>query len=122
MTKLSNLRPRLSTMPTRFGDALRDEAERSRMRYRTQPWQRWYNTARWKRIRSEVLSRDMFTCQRCKRIEPNTAKLVCDHVKPHHGNEQAFWAGPFQCLCKACHDSVKQSEEKRNPMPRGQWY
>lgn len=71
----------------------------------------WYRTARWQKLRWSVLVRDLFTCQLCDHIEPDSARLVCDHVTPHRGDEAAFWAGPFQCLCKPCHDSQKQKEE-----------
>lgn len=77
-----------------------------------QPWRRWYKTARWQRLRWSVLVRDMFTCQMCKRVEPDTSKLVCDHVTPHKGNEARFWSGPFKTLCKDCHDSHKQASDK----------
>ena len=72
----------------------------------------WYNTARWQKLRWSVLVRDLFTCQYCARLVSNTSKLVCDHVDPHRGDEAAFWAGPFQCLCKPCHDSRKKREDR----------
>jgi hypothetical protein len=37
---------------------------------------------------------------------------VVDHITPHKGNEQLFYDGPFQSLCKLHHDSTKQSEER----------
>lgn len=41
-----------------------------------------------------------------------TAATVCDHIKPHKGDAFLFWNGPFQSLCKHCHDRHKQSEER----------
>lgn len=73
----------------------------------------WYRTARWQRLRWSVLVRDLFTCQYCWLLISDTSQLVCDHVYPHRGNEDAFWAGPFQCLCKTCHDSTKKREERQ---------
>ncbi|WP_081489571.1 HNH endonuclease signature motif containing protein [Bartonella tamiae] len=56
----------------------------------------------------------MFTCAICAKLEHNTSQLVCDHIKPHRGNEAMFWdITNMQCLCKHCHDSVKQQIEKR---------
>jgi hypothetical protein len=36
------------------------------------------------------------------------AATICDHVEPHHGDVNRFWLGPFQSLCKECHDSTKR--------------
>lgn len=66
----------------------------------------------------DVLIRDMFTCQMpgCGRIEANTSKLVADHKIQHHGDETLFWNPKnLQCLCKACHDSLKQRMERAHP-------
>lgn len=65
----------------------------------------------------------MFTCRMCDRIEANTSKLVADHKAPHRGDERLFWdADNLQCLCKSCHDSLKQSEERTSMQTRGVWY
>ena len=40
------------------------------------------------------------------------AASVCDHIVPHKGNKELFFAGPFQSLCKKCHDGTKQRLEK----------
>lgn len=87
--------------------------ERDRWRARHQPWRAWYRTARWQRLRWQVLERDLFTCRRCGRIEADTSRLVCDHVEPHRGDEARFWSGPFQTLCKGCHDQAKQADEQQ---------
>ncbi|WP_419827673.1 HNH endonuclease [Sphingomonas sp.] len=56
--------------------------------------------------------RDLFTCQICGLIEPDTSQLAADHREPHRGDEALFWDETnLQCLCKPCHDSVKQREE-----------
>ncbi|WP_287363448.1 HNH endonuclease [Mesorhizobium sp.] len=67
-----------------------------------------------------VLVRDRFTCQRCKLLESDTSKLVCDHITPHRNDEAKFWSGPFQTLCRNCHSGAKQKEE--SSMPTGVWY
>ncbi|SDA40308.1 HNH endonuclease [Mesorhizobium qingshengii] len=123
MAKLANLKPALSSMPPRLNVAgPADERERSAFRSRTEVSQRWYNSAKWKKLRLGVLLRDRFTCRICGKIEPRTSKLICDHIVPHRGNEELFWSGPFQCLCTSCHSSKKQAEERRDPTPRGVWY
>jgi hypothetical protein len=47
-------------------------------------------------------------------VEPAT---ICDHVEPHHGDRNKFWSGPFQSLCKRCHDSAKRFAETRGYRP-----
>jgi 5-methylcytosine-specific restriction endonuclease McrA len=82
-------------------------------RYQTTPWRAWYSLDRWKRLRDEVLTRALFTCSICGRIEADTSRLVADHVIPHRGDPALFWdPANLQCLCKACHDSVKQRIER----------
>jgi 5-methylcytosine-specific restriction endonuclease McrA len=56
----------------------------------------------------------------CHHVIADTSQLVCDHVEPHRGDARRFWAGPFQTLCKPCHDSAKQAAEqamRNNPTP-----
>jgi len=115
MARLSRIPSRLPMVPLRLTPAQpATEADRSRQRDATQTWRAWYKTARWQRLRWSVLVRDLFTCRRCGRIEGETKLLVSDHVRPHRGDEALFWdPGNLQCLCKACHDSAKQSEERR---------
>ena len=88
-------------------------------------WKRWYNTARWRALRLKIFLRDLFTCQMpgCGRLEGDTSLLVCDHIKPHRGNEALFWdEANLQTLCKPCHDKVKQREEQDTLHMRGVWH
>ena len=114
MAKLKTIKPLVGKMPPRLATQAGDERQRSRFRDQTQEWRRWYKTARWQKLRWSILARDLFTCKMCKRIEADTSQLVCDHIDQHHGNEQAFWAGPFQTLCKQCHDGTKQRQERHD--------
>lgn len=87
------------------------------------PWRRWYKTARWRRLRAAILLRDMYRCQRCGRIGPDTSKLVADHIKPHRGDDRLFWdEANLQTLCKACHNGAKQREEQGSMQQRGVWW
>lgn len=116
MARLKQMPMRLAQMPSRIGSRLppRSEPERSAARDATQPWRKWYKTARWQALRWSVLERDLFTCRLCRRIEADTSQLVADHTLRHGGNEALFWdAANLQCLCKRCHDSTKQSDERR---------
>jgi 5-methylcytosine-specific restriction endonuclease McrA len=110
MGRLTALKPRLAPAPSRLHRAT-DERSLDRRRLADTETRKLHKTKRWQDLRWSVLVRDLFTCQICERIEGDTSQLVCDHVEPHRGDVEKFWAGPFQTLCKACHDSVKQKEE-----------
>lgn len=116
MPKLKTLKPLIGKLPSRFPTYQPgNEQARSRFRDDTQAWRRWYKLARWQKLRWSILVRDHFTCKMCERIEGNTSQLVGDHIKPHRGDEAMFWdANNIQCLCKSCHDRLKQAEERRN--------
>ncbi len=81
------------------------------MPYRPSPWKRLYSLARWRKIRAQQLASEPL-CRFCKRNGRLTPATVCDHVDPHRGDLAKFWRGPFQSLCKTCHDSTKQTMEK----------
>ena len=114
MARLKAMPSRLTTPPSRLSVSVPvGEAGQSRQRDRDQPIRRNYKTARWQRLRWSVLLRDLFTCRRCRRLEADTSQLVADHIIPHRGDETLFWNDAnLQCLCKSCHDSTKQSEER----------
>jgi 5-methylcytosine-specific restriction endonuclease McrA len=117
MARLKRLPPRISAAPSRISIQTQDEAQRSRLRMVSSPWRAWYNTARWKQKRMAIFTRDLFTCQmrECRRLEGDTSQLVCDHIKPHRGDDALFWDDAnLQTLCKPCHDRLKQIEERRS--------
>jgi len=121
MAKLSNLKPKLSSMGTRLTAPILTEHGRDQHRAATQPWRKWYKTALWTKLRAHVLLRDNYTCTKCKRIAFGKGQAIADHIRPHRGNEALFFdPSNIQCLCKPCHDSVKQAEEAS--MPKGVWY
>ncbi|MGV2082069.1 MULTISPECIES: HNH endonuclease [unclassified Rhizobium] len=98
----------------------RQEAETHRLRERdvNVGWRKWYKTARWQKLRMSVLVRDLFTCQMrgCGRIVADTSQLVADHKLQHHGDPDLFWDdNNLQCMCKTCHDTLKQKEERARP-------
>lgn len=115
MAKLTSLRPVLGSLAPTIGRLPgRESYDRER---RTISWRKWYKTARWQKLRIVIFIRDRFTCQMpgCGRLEGNTSQLVCDHRRPHRGDEQLFWAETnLQTLCKPCHDGAKQREERRD--------
>ena len=117
MARLPRMAPRVTALRPTLA-APKDEAGRTAHRRKVNPWRSWYNLARWCSVphglRYQVLLRDLFMCQMCGRTEPDTSRLVADHKVPHRGDEALFWdASNIQCLCKPCHDRVKQAEERQ---------
>lgn len=114
MSRLKSLKPALSTLRPKLA---RDEGRQAYDRERDrQGWRAWYKTARWQKLRWEVLTRDRFTCQwaGCGRIVVDSSKLVADHREPHRGDEALFWdRDNLWALCEACHSGAKQAEERR---------
>ncbi len=117
MGRLKTLQPRIGTLPPRIGRAPGDEKARLRERDQNVSWRSWYKTARWEKLRREILRRDKYTCQQTKVLcigkypAPNSA--VVDHIRPHRGDEQLFFdPANLQCVSKAYHDSEKQKQER----------
>jgi 5-methylcytosine-specific restriction enzyme A len=120
MTKLTTLKPSLPKLPSSVTSAAPQEQSRDKRRYAAAPWRKWYGLRRWKMMRDEVLLDALFSCARCGTLEPDTSKLVADHIIPHRGRSELFWdRANLQCLCKDCHDTVKQREEQAEPI--GVW-
>ena len=72
---------------------------------------RGYN-GRWQKARATFLARHPL-CLMCHREGRITAATVVDHIIPHRGDQALFWdTGNWQSLCKRCHDSAKQAEER----------
>ena len=79
--------------------------------------QRWRSTARWQKLRWQRLVHDLFQCQSCKRIEHDTSKLHCDHIKQAEKHPELFWEWDnLQTLCERCHNGDKQREERGNKL------
>jgi 5-methylcytosine-specific restriction enzyme A len=88
------------------------------------PWKAWYKLKRWRALRLVIFRRDLYTCRcGCRLLEGNTSLLVCDHIKPHRGDERLFWDETnLQTLLKSCHDAAKQRAEQASLNQRGVWY
>jgi len=67
---------------------------------------------RWQKERKHFLANNPL-CVYCMKQAKITTATVVDHIVPHKGDDNLFWdANNWQPLCKTCHDSVKQSEER----------
>jgi 5-methylcytosine-specific restriction endonuclease McrA len=70
---------------------------------------------RWRKRREQQL-REHPLCRLCMDLRGIvTAATVADHITPHR-NDPVLFAGPLQSLCKPCHDSAKQQQEKSGRM------
>ena len=62
---------------------------------------RWYYTARWARLRAQVLVAACYTCAVCGFVQ---LALDVDHIRKHNGDPQKFWdRANLQALCSTCH-------------------
>lgn len=120
MGKLSNLRPSISTLPSRVSFT-QDASAKEQLIIGPPPWKRWYSLKRWKDLRWSVLVRDLFTCKMCGTLQPDPSDLVADHIKRHRGNPHLFWDPKnLQTLCAwPCHNQHKQAQEAAEP--EGMW-
>ena len=86
-------------------------------------YKQMYSTSRWQRVRRRQLEKEPL-CAYCLRQGYTVAANVCDHVKGHPSGEteEQFWEGPFQSLCKACHNGAKQVLERRGRLAGGDEY
>jgi 5-methylcytosine-specific restriction protein A len=112
MGRLISLAPMVASLAPLL-TTQRDESGHSAV---SEPWRAWYSLKAWKVLRIRVFKRDRFRCQNqdCGRVDGNTSRLVADHKTPHRGNPDLFWdEDNIQTLCKPCHDTVKQAEERR---------
>lgn len=73
---------------------------------------RLYSTKAWQALRADQLAKEPL-CRMCAQVGVVKAARIVDHVRPHRGNERLFYdASNLQSLCKYCHDSHKQRQEK----------
>lgn len=69
--------------------------------------QKFYGSAQWKKIRKQVLQRDII-CTSCKR-EPST---MVDHIREIKDGGCKTCYDNLQGMCKACHNA-KTAQERR---------
>ncbi len=95
------------------------DASHERRRVNKVPhWKRWYDTARWKQLREDVLKRDDYICQATGVLLVGGLNTwnspIADHKVPHRGDPELFWdPDNVWAVCKRWHDSEKQRLEKR---------
>src|SRR5262249_43190296 len=75
-------------------------------------YDKFYKTARWKRLRKFQLIQHPL-CKFCLQRGIVTRANVVDHVAPHKGDWTDFITGELQSLCEPCHNSAKRQIELR---------
>jgi 5-methylcytosine-specific restriction enzyme A len=91
---------------------MKEQPKRSKYTERRK-WNGLYNSKEWKRIRTAFLARHPL-CQRCLTEGRLTAASVVHHIQAHKGDLDLFFDGDnLAASCKACHDGVEQSIERR---------
>ena len=112
---------RLGKAPSRMAQAGKTETQ---ARYEAKPWRAWYALAIWEQTRRAAFLRDGYLCRMCGRVCDGTGRQpsapIGDHITPHQGDWASFIdPSNIQTLCKACHDSTKQRQERAAPYARG---
>lgn len=83
-----------------------------------------YQSARWRRLRLQILRLDGWECQMCGAMlrEGRSDKAstilrpaVVDHIIPHQGDPALFYETTnLWSLCSDCHDGTCQAIEKKH--------
>jgi len=69
----------------------------------------FYSTAKWGRVRKQVLIRDDYTCVFC-RYKGESEELQCDHILPRDKYPQIqYHMSNLRTLCRVCHTQVGTS-------------
>lgn len=124
MARLTTPPPRLSLLTPRAIGAPMATPEQARRA--AAPWKAWYGTERWRRLRREVLIRDLFTCQRTGALltgrHPAPNSPVVNHKRAHRGDEALFWdIDNLETVSKEIHDGLIQREEQATRGQGGIW-
>jgi len=83
----------------------------------TSDWHNLYGRKEWKSLRASQLKLQPM-CQFCIERSKIVPARIVDHIKPHKGDINLFHdPSNLQSLCKTCHDSAKQREEKSGVVP-----
>lgn len=75
---------------------------------------KFYKSREWKYKRRQILQRDNYECQRCKREGKYSKGVVAHHIK-HLNNrpDLALTDNNLETLCEACHNIEHPEKLKR---------
>jgi 5-methylcytosine-specific restriction endonuclease McrA len=67
----------------------------------------FYKSTKWKTKRTNILKRDNYMCQECKRYGKTTGATTVHHVKPLEFNyDLRLDSNNLISLCSKCHDKM----------------
>ena len=67
----------------------------------------------WRKMRAYQLARYPL-CTYCQSLGHITTATIADHIKPHRGKPELFYAPDnLQSLCESCHNAAKKREESK---------
>lgn len=67
----------------------------------------FYKTKRWIKKRNNILRRDEYTCQECRRYGKTTQATMVHHIYPLETNpELALISANLLSLCNKCHETM----------------
>ena len=73
-----------------------------------------YKEKKWQQKRKQILIRDSYLCQQCKKYGKRVDAQMVHHIKPAElFPELAYDDNNLESLCNACHN--KLHPEKRRP-------
>lgn len=76
-------------------------------------YRQWYKGKEWQAIRRRRFAVEPH-CRFCAASGQISRAASCDHIKPHRGDRSLFFDfNNTQSLCRRCHDSTKQKQERR---------
>jgi len=81
-------------------------------RRQTKPWRALYDSTRWQSLRRDRLAAHPL-CDACLAQAHTTPATVVHHKIRHNGDEALFFRGPFESLCKSCHDRLGAEDDSR---------
>lgn len=112
MAKLTTLKPRVRALEPRGPRALQAQQQRAEGKAWVKVVAPRRMTGRpWRRLRQEVLERDHYLCQRCRRKGLVTEAAEVDHVVPlsEGGTDKPE---NLEAICSPCHVDKTQRESR----------
>lgn len=77
--------------------------------------QNFYKSTRWKRRRKQILRRDQYLCQECKRYGRMTEATTVHHIKELDDHpDLAMNEKNLQSLCAKCHNKMHPEKGGRH--------
>jgi len=76
--------------------------------------QKFYNSARWKKMRQWKLSKYPL-CELCKQKGKITSATMVDHIKPINQGGKALCESNLMSLCKYCHAKKSGKDSHKQP-------